>query len=204
MSSDRYEEMREKIPLYLNGRLSEEEARVLEEFIQQHPEITDEMEDFAEIRDYLKDTSDIELPDQERVFRMIMERVREEESFSRPERISVFERIREFFSAPLVPWAVVAVQLLLIFFLVTAPYRNNEYRTLTSPVSRTEIMLNIVFNPDAREVDIRGLLNSIGATIVSGPDENGLYIIKVDGKEIDNILKTLRNSRLIRFVEKRI
>ncbi len=196
--------MREKIPLYVNGRLSEEEARDLEEFIQQYPEITEEMDDFAEIREYLKDTGDIELPDQERLFQRVMQRVHEEEFPLHQERMSLFDKIRDLFSAPLVPWAVAAVQLLLIVFLVTAPYRNNEYRTLTSPVTRTEIMLNIVFNPDAREVDIRGLLNSIGATIVSGPDENGLYIIKVKGNTVEDILETLRNSGLIRFAERRI
>jgi len=203
MSSERYEEMREKIPLYLNGRLSEKEAVEMEQFIEEHPEIAYEMNDFAEIRDLLLDTTDVELPDQERIFRMVMKRVKEEEPLPHPEEKSFIKRIMNLLTGPLVPWVVVAAQLALIVFLVIAPYRENGYRTLTSSASRTEVMLNIVFNPEAREIDISRLLNSIGATIVSGPDENGLYVIKVEGK-VDDVLQTLRNSGMIRFVEKRI
>ncbi len=205
MSSERYEEMREKIPLYLNGRLSGEEARELERFIQQYPEATDEMNDFVEIRDCLKDTSEMELPDQEIVFQRVMERVHKEESRYMDERRPLFERIREFLTTPFLPWAVAVAQLLIIVFLVIPPYMETRYSTLTSPASSTdEVHLNIVFNPDARESDIRGLLNSIGGTIVSGPDENGLYVIRVDAGRLDEILKTLRRSKLIRFVQKRI
>jgi len=196
--------MREKIPLYLNGTLPEAELRDVEEFISQSQEAHAEMNEFLRIKNYLRDTGAAELPDSEVIFFRIMQKVRRHESPKPGGERAFHKRIRDLFSAPLLPWALVATEFLLIIFLVISPYRDHGYFTLTSPVPERGSMVNIVFTPDAREMEIRRILESVNATIVSGPYDNGLYVIKIEDSDIEKALDILKSSGLVRFAEERI
>ena len=45
---------------------------------------------------------------------------------------------------------------------------------------REDAQVQITFAPDAREADLRALLQEVGATIVDGPSASGVYRLVVD------------------------
>lgn len=45
---------------------------------------------------------------------------------------------------------------------------------------RSDAQVQITFAPDAREADLRALLQEVGATIVDGPGASGVYRLQID------------------------
>ena len=120
----------------------------------------------------------------------------------------LFEKLAEFirttFFSPRVAWAVAAVQLLLLVTLVGTMPDRQEFETLSSGGATTETVLkiNIVFEEDAMEKDIRALLNHLDAGIVAGPMANGLYVIEIaQSPSPDDVLKALMDSKFVRLAE---
>ena len=56
---------------------------------------------------------------------------------------------------------------------------KHEYKTMSAPSVTTEdsILINVVFQEQATESEIRELLLKINGRIVDGPNRSGLYII---------------------------
>lgn len=62
--------------------------------------------------------------------------------------------------------------------------------------------INIVFVENATENNIRKVLLRTGVKIVDGPTPEGLYKVKpYNPQNLENVLKILKNSRIVRFVE---
>jgi len=168
------EELRDLIPLYLNGTLSESEQREFESSIEEFPEVQRELQEFSEIKGIYNSVRD-ELPKpSEAVFDRIMKTVKEKTRVPGvSEELGLLEKLRSFFettfASPRVSWAVVAAQCAVILFLVLTLPRQDQFTTLTS--SQVElgegVTINIVFDPEARERDIRGVLNQFQASWLS-------------------------------------
>ena len=84
----------------------------------------------------------------------------------------------------------------------------SEYRTLSDDEQigvRTDQYLayRIIFHAASTELDIRQLMNSVGAQIISGPSVSGVYTIAVvrETPQQDLILRSLRNSPWIKLAE---
>ena len=96
----------------------------------------------------------------------------------------------------------------ILFFIAFNPDVKKDatkFQTLSSNVQvETGIQANVIFHDKVMEKDIRTLLNRIDATIVSGPLKNGLYVILIkDAENEDHLLKALKTSDLIKFVQKK-
>ncbi len=117
-------------------------------------------------------------------------------------------------ASPLVRWLVVgqAAAIVALLAILLWPGSNSapgSYQTL-SDLGRAEptdaVVLRVVFDERATEVDLRGLLESIDAQIVAGPNTAGAYTLRVGGEAVEDrarekLLERLRGDPLIRFAE---
>jgi len=78
---------------------------------------------------------------------------------------------------------------------------STPYKTLGRSVQE-EGLVQIVFDPNATEGEIRSLLQEVGATIAAGPHTSGLYRIRVRwGTDPSAAVERLRRHPRVRFVE---
>jgi len=79
------------------------------------------------------------------------------------------------------------------------PDQYQEYRS--APQSQSGyIYLQVIFKPDAKEIDIRKLLTKLNASIVEGPGEFGEYVIKVKMHQKINAFEAIEESGLTELV----
>jgi hypothetical protein len=106
---------------------------------------------------------------------------------------------------------VFAAQLALIVLLAAialVPRRvGPEYQTTSGHVTtRGGTQLTISFNPNSALEQVNTVLNLVGATVVSGPSAQGMYVIELPiaaekQEEVQAAIKKLRSSEAVRFVE---
>lgn len=213
--SDTIEEM---IPLYLNGRLPEAEKEAFLQGLREHPELAETFADFREIDAGYSDLeAGVSFPDPDIMFSRIMDNI-DQETAAAPAKAPVRkvvtpgfrEKLIDFFQtaflSPRVAWSVAAVQIVLLAAVLAVMPGKNTFETLTSSgngiAARQE--LNVVFDEEAAEKDIRALMVRAGTTIVGGPSASGLYIIAIAGdQDTEAVSAILRNSGVVSFVEQR-
>lgn len=204
------DEFRELIPRYLNHTLSEEERKAFEESLNQHPELKIEVKEFSEIQQaYQEIEEEIPLPS-DVLFQRILKNIQPQIKLSFvPQKKSYFEPIREFlkwvFGSPRMSWGIVAVQFAIILLLLITLPRGDGFKTLTSrqPLPGEGIKINVIFDKESREQQIREVLNRVGATIVMGPSLDGLYIIEVkENEDAEKVLKKLKKTGFVKFAER--
>jgi len=209
----RIKKLRYWIPLYLNGSLSERERQEFEDALDQYPRLKEELEEFSEIKEfYYKDKEikkDVSLPSDflyQRIQRNIEYEKRPSPSFFEEGSIAkVLEFLKGLFSSPRLSWGIAAVQFAIILLLIINLTTGNGFETLTSRHSQQGdgMRINVVFDKESKEKEIREALNRIGATIVKGPSPEGLYTIMVkNDQDLEMKLEVLRKAEIIRFVEK--
>jgi hypothetical protein len=84
--------------------------------------------------------------------------------------------------------------------------QRQSFQTLTAPgrSAGARAALNVVFDQNAVEGDIRALLVETGVTIVGGPSVEGLYILAVpEERPVADVSRVLSRSKLVLFVEQR-
>jgi len=205
-----FDQLRDLIPQYVNGSLSGKERQRFDKGIEKFPALRQELAEFSEIKsvyDEMKD--DIPQPS-DRIFRSVMNRIKADEKVvSISGNREIIERLRRFFGgifiSPRISWGVVAVQLAVILMLVISFPKDNRYTTLTSGQVHREdrIRINIVFNEEATEKEIRKILNGAEAMIVNGPTQEGLYTLEAKkDRDIDQLLKDLNKNKTVIFIEK--
>ncbi|MFQ5901990.1 MAG: anti-sigma factor family protein [Thermodesulfobacteriota bacterium] len=203
------EQLREMIPLYLNGTLSEEERRTFEDDLEDNPELKHELMEFSEIKGFYK-TIEEEIPlPSENLYERVLHNIRSEpvSSVTRKEGYGdrLWEYVRAFFFSPRFSWGLVAVQLGIILFLVITLPRGERFQTLTSEYTLKEegIRINVVFDEAAMEKEIREVMTRVGAKIIDGPSPVGLYTIVVkDYQDIEQLLNVLNQTEIVIFAEK--
>lgn len=102
-------------------------------------------------------------------------------------------------------FALVVVQFLfivaLVFYIMNL---KHEYKTLSANQigEKTVAVINVVFDENAKEKEIRELLKTIDGRIIDGPSITGLYVVSIkDEKKMDFALQTLKSSNIVFFVE---
>jgi hypothetical protein len=119
--------------------------------------------------------------------------------------------LRRFFSSlyhmPGLSWSLAGAQLAVILAMVVILPGEDGYRTLTETptVNQEQVSINIAFKQDAREADIRALLQAVGANIVNGPSASGFYRLEIKkGADVEALISKLKNAEIVRFAEKTI
>ncbi len=205
------ETLREMIPLYINGRLSESEETAFEEALANNAALKQELAEFEEIAALYPEVEEaVPFPSDDKVFARIMDNIEAQEKKTAPaDPPMLFAKLADFFRttffSPRVAWAVAGVQLVLLITLVGTLPDKQDYQTLSSGQSTNAASqrLNVVFDENALEKEMRGLLEKIDADIIAGPMANGLYVIEVRTAERsgEDVLKVLLDSKLVRLAE---
>jgi len=103
-------------------------------------------------------------------------------------------------------WRVAAVVGLVAVALLgwrvwTADGDSAAYRTLGSQDAFTRGNVVVVFDPTAREADMRGLLESVGARIVGGPTPTNGYVLAVPSATQGRAIEVLRAARIVKVAQ---
>jgi len=198
------DELKELIPLYLIGKLTEDQQQMLEQAMKEVPQLRQEFTEFSEIRNLYREAEEDTPQPSDTVYKRIMDNIGEGKRTSVTERRGYLEILRGFFSSPRFSWGVAAVQVVIILFLLVGLPGQERMKTLSSGYSQNngQVRINIVFKEDAREREIRDLINSIDGDIIGGPTPQGLYIIRIkDRRNIRDVIKYLKRYKIVRFAE---
>ncbi len=206
-SSDK---LREMIPCYLNHTLSEKERRAFEESLDQHPGLKSEVEEFSKIRQYYEEIEREIPPPSDVLFQRVLEKIQPQVRLSfvpqkKGYREWVGKCLKWVFGSPRVSWGIVAVQFATILLLLIVLPKGGGFKTLTSKqaLPGEGIKINVVFDKESREREIREVLNRVGAKIVMGPSLDGLYILQVEkNQDVGQVISNLKKSPIVTFAEK--
>jgi len=193
--------LRDMIPLYLNGTLGKEK-KILENSLEEFPQLKREFLEFSEIKNSYKEVKDESITYSNKIYKKILEKI-EERRLLNP-RKEYPEKIKRFISSPILSWSIVIVELMVIALLGFYLPREVGYRTFsTEQFFRGGGKINVIFESESKEKEIRELLTKIGANIVSGPTSEGLYMIELKkGGDLESAIKYLKKSDIVRFAEK--
>ena len=192
-----HERCQELLPWYLNQTLDASESRAVEDHLEECAACRDEVAFLEGVQTAAQATEPPPIRDR---FDEVLARVDG----------SAFPTIR---ASPLVRWLVVgqaaSIAALLAILLWPAGDRlAGSYQTLSDPGSAEPMhpALRLVFDEQATEVEMRGLLESIDAQIVGGPNTAGAYTVRVDPDAAEargraQLLERLRDDPLIRLAE---
>jgi hypothetical protein len=204
------DELKAMIPIYLNGSLSEQEAKALEEGLRRHPELETELMEFSEIQKSYAGIED-DLPmDSDAMFSRIRDGIGSEfrhasETLSDGPAAQLLRFVKRIYHTPALSWSMAGLQfaaLLVFFFLVPQQALFKTYSS-TSTTDTDKVRLNVVFTEEAKEIEIRTLLQKLDAAIVSGPSAQGLYVLAVDKTaDIEALLRKLDASPIVRLARK--
>ena len=185
------------IPLYVQGLLSEKEQSEIQAALSDCPDFKNELEKWRQIgSSYQEIKQTMPLPSAN-TFQKVLKKTQE------PKRLNFFQRL---FQSPKFSMALVAAQALIILALgVYAINLQKEYRTLSARGFKAEspYEINVVFQKNANEEDIRNLLLQVNAKFVDGPYRSGLYVLGVPSREeLDKAMEQLRESSIVAIAEK--
>ena len=204
------EELKAMVPIYLNGRLSESEARAFESELKRHPELENELKAFTDIQESYAAIEDYPALNSDALFNRIQNGIRKESQQAGEHRregvIALLSRLfKNVYHRPALSWSIAGLQfaaLLVLFFVIPRQTLFNTYSS-TSPPAKGRVRINVVFAQEAREVEIRALLQELGASIIDGPSPEGLYVLEIQKTgDMNEVLEKLKQSPIVRLAEK--
>ncbi len=198
LSKSEFESIRELIPLYVKGLLTEKQKAAVEKSSDEHPELRIEIDQWRRIlRAYQAIEETIPQPSRA-LYARIASAIRDKEESG------YFSR---FFASRKLSLAFMAAQFLIIIALsVYIVQMRPDYRTLSAPpsvITAGAVKIHIVFKESASSGEIKNLLVRVGARITDGPGMSGMYVVEIPSTDdADKKLDVLRNSTIVEFVEK--
>lgn len=204
------DQLKEMVPIYLNGRLPDKERAAFEEGLERFAELKKELAEFSDIQQSYAKVEQKAPLDSDALFARIQDNIQKQEAPA-PERSSdtwfqkLQQKLREWYQTPALSWSLAGAQFaaLLVVIMLVVPQKG-PYKTYTaSPAQDDGIHINVVFNDGVQEIEIRTLLRQLGATIVDGPTTIGLYVLKVDASaDVNALVQKLSDSKIVRIAEK--
>jgi anti-sigma factor RsiW len=186
--SDRPDGARDLLAWYVNHSLDEDERARVERYLAQSERGRAEAVWLAQLKRDIDATIEIPPGDLGRA-RLMARLAAERESLGKivdlPQRSA---RPRWIMPALALAATVVLAQAFVIGLLV---HERGGYQTLSGPTATSGDQLQVTFNPAATERDIRALLTSVEAEIISGPGALGVYTVRVTGGRGDDAVKRL-------------
>lgn len=191
------ESIKSLVPLYVRGLLYGPEKAEFERALIERPELRDEVERWRAIGSAYE-ALEARLPHPPSwAYSRITDKIK------KTEKVSFFQRV---IPAEKLSFALIAAQLLIIIALgVYIMNLRTEYGTLSAPSMVTEglVRINVVFEEDAPEGEIRRLLTEVDGRIIDGPYSSGLYVIGIASeKGLEDALNKLRANRIVMKAER--
>ena len=181
-----YKEIESMLPEYVNGKLSAEDTKKVEEAMGEDVSIKAEIEFLRHLRNAVKE-EEIESPSTWGLARL-------RRSVKKTKTSS--QQIASW-------WKPLAVAASFVFVLQTGYILFNQitiddtYTPLSTP--SLENTIQVVFVETITEAQIRKLLAEVEGKIVDGPSASGVY--RISAKDLENALIILKDSDLISHAE---
>lgn len=205
------EQIRELLPLYRTGRLANAQEQAIAATLAESPELAQEYAEILEIRGCCDSFAAEVAPPEDELFARIRHRIEEEKGRSpvlplKSNAPGIVEKLRVYFSSPQLSWSLVAVQFALLVVLLVGISRPPEILTLgLNPPSAAKPRINLVFQENTLEIEMRKLLRAIDGEIVAGPSDTGLYVVSLKNQNsIQSALEFLRTQPQVRLAERQV
>lgn len=200
------------IPDYCNNRLDASDRADFESRLREDRDLQDECKDFQGFQKEYRRIDPVEPSPSDELFNRISRKVGVHQKVERKAAVETsppaesirhfWQRIRESIA---VPWMLAAAQAVVIVFLLVPVPEQNTYSTLSAMKVATiaeKIGINVVFQPNAPESDIRGLLQTIQGSFSGGPSSEGRYMVSINSRrDLDEAVLTLKQSEIVVFAE---
>ena len=205
-------DMSDLIPEYCNNRLGEKQKAEFERRLAEDPKLLDECNDFRGFQKLYRQIDPAEPSPSDAIFKKISGSISagHKEAGKAPVEVgpledslhSFWQRLRESIA---VPWMLAAAQAVAIVLLLVPAPQDNTFKTLSATDMATtaeKAGINVVFQPNALESDIRNLLHGIQGSVSSGPSREGRYVVRIGNPgDLDRTVQALKQSEIVLFVE---
>ena len=186
------------LPFYVNDTLGLDERVWMEGFLANHPELENEKRFVEHLAKLTQETAS-PIPEEERLERFLNQWHEERSPPPVWQRLKAWMQGRIRMRAPVLAAVAVLVvaQSVIIGSLMTDPTREGAFRSeradcISSP------RIRVVFNPDAKHLEIVLLLRKLGMILQEGPSETGeFWLIAPQGKQLEEDQVMLRSSPLV-------
>jgi len=200
------------IPDYCNNRLNTHDKADFEKRLQEDNELLREYNDFRGFQKLYQQVDPAEPSPSDAIFDQISSNIEARQTVKKKAPVqsspllesirSYWQQFREFTT---VPWMLAAAQAVVIVLLLMPATQQNTYSTLSATqdtVTAEKIGINVVFQPNALESDIRSLLHKIQGSISNGPSTEGRYLVSINNQtDLDKTIQTLKQSEIVLFAE---
>lgn len=200
------QQLREMIPLYLNGSLSEQQTRDFLQEISKHPELEHELAEFSDINDAFES---MPMPDDanfDALFEKIDTTAVKAPSSAPTKKENYIDNLKQWLVNPFVSWGVALAQFMLVALILfnAAPEKTDiRYQSLSHTEQGSKDSISIVFTKTATVGQINTLLLELRLDIVSGPTRGKVFLIRAqDSSDVAKLLDRLRQEKIVRFAEK--
>lgn len=167
------DDVMELIPWYVNGTLSDAEAKEIEAFAEQYPDVQAEIDHQSELAAGLCLLEDAEADGvrQAQSWQTLSAQIAQENQARAPAQRSM-SWLPAFRSVPALAATVAAFAFVAVFFV---GQETTEFRTLTSGDDNQGPVIVFQLSPEADPEDLETILDKHGLTLIEGPTENGVY-----------------------------
>lgn len=175
-------EFLDKAADHLNGDLSPEDQADFDAYLQANPTARQELTNMEVMRETLA----VQVQEEtDTAWAAMRTRLQSE---STPTGLRAFWRRWRLRLSLFAAIAVAAIEAMLL--LNTPAYRS-------IPVDKNVRQIQVVFDPDAPQRQVRELLDQVHAQISAGPGPSGEYTLSLPAQEVDAALSTLRAEPLV-------
>ncbi|MCZ4279909.1 hypothetical protein O4H49_03910 [Kiloniella laminariae] len=197
--SDIRQDLEELLPFYVNGSLSPEEQKRVEQALAEDPSIQKEIDFLEQLRAEVRDLDRGNSPG-EFGLKRLQKALKDEQKLvnSAPQTGSAVSGYTRGWRLA----AIAACLLLLLQTAVTLPLWQKRGDDLIAAGGGTGSQLSgqiisVTFVPEAREENIRNLLLAVDASIVEGPSALGVYRLSVAQNSDAVVEKLLAHRNLV-------
>lgn len=188
-------DIQQLLPFYLNGTLTQQELKQVEEALQSNPQLQQELALLKQIQHEVKHQESEFSPGEFGLKRLQKEIAQSRTTTSRKPTTRGNRG-----------WQLTAAAACLIVLLQSGyMLQQTDSENLTpaggSATTQAVASLAVTFAPDAQEQDIRALLLSVSATIVDGPSALGVYRLAVRGDTEKALRRLQAQSSVIDSVQ---
>lgn len=198
----RFEEL---APWYVNGTISHEDRRWVDEFILTDRAAAARLKWESSLQTRLREAAPPIAA--EAGFERLLGRIRAERAPVSTPRVSLIQRLRDTVLSlsqrpafALAAMAVVILQTGVIGALVNQSHEQSSEYAMTRSLSTAapiDSLLRVSFRSDTTEASLRLLLVEVGGAIVGGPGQLGVYLVQVPAARFELATAKLKASPLV-------
>lgn len=186
MTEAELREARLLLPWYANGSIDEAGRRKVDACLAESKDLRAELDWLRAVR---RDVQSAATPaDDDLGFATLLGRIEDERAGN---VVPLAKRARPRWLAPALAIAASLVLAQAIVIGVLIGEREEGYRPLSGPVQAQGTLLQVRFQPQATEVQIRTALSEVGGELVAGPGALGIYTVRVDSAKSAEAIRSL-------------